>query len=182
MGEKKYYTDATQIAQMLEELAHAHDLEVENLNLRKRQKIKGYIGKGVFIIIFVLFVKIYIDINSAKANGQVPTVFGYQVYEVQTGSMDPTLPVNSLIVSKEVTAKDEITAGDIITFVHNQTTITHRVIEVVDENGETRYRTKGDNALNSVDPDLLRKDEIKARFIMKLPFYLSSSESEGDAS
>lgn len=178
---KDYYTSQSEINAMQEELAHAFDLDVTKTNTYARKKIFKIIESVISVLIICVLGKIFLDVTTARANNQVPTVFGYQIYEVQTGSMDPTLPVNSLIVSEQVSKEDLLKTGDVITFVHDEVTITHRIIEVLKENEEIRYRTKGDNAMNSIDPDLIKPEEVKARFIMKLPFYLSWGDDGGEA-
>ncbi len=73
-------------------------------------------------------------------------LFGVDVYAVTSGSMEPTLPVGSLIYVKE-TSFENIKAGpegDIITFkLSGDTVATHRAIEK-DEAAQT-IKTKGDN-------------------------------------
>ena len=70
-------------------------------------------------------------------------VLGYQVFNVISGSMEPTYSVGDLIYVKEVDV-NEIEVGTPITFVLNEDLVvaTHRVIEVDAEN--QRFYTKGD--------------------------------------
>lgn len=70
-------------------------------------------------------------------------VMGYQVYNVISGSMEPTYSVGDLIYVKEVDP-DSVQVGDPITFVLNEDLVvaTHRVIRVDGEN--RRFYTKGD--------------------------------------
>lgn len=70
-------------------------------------------------------------------------IFGYYFRIVITGSMKPTIEVNSLNVIKKVDIKD-IKKGDIICF-KSTSDIIHRVIEVVKlDTGEIILHTKGD--------------------------------------
>jgi signal peptidase I len=91
----------------------------------------------------------------------VPSLLGYQRYVIISGSMEPTLPVGS-VVYDEVVPVDDIVVGDIITFVPPpefdiDSPVTHRVVEVAiaEENsshpGQRLFRTKGDNN-EDVDP------------------------------
>lgn len=177
---KQYYTSQKEIIAMQEELRNAHNQTLQQKDTYTRKKIMRYAGRVVGILLICLLCKVYFDVESAKAKGETPTVFGYQVYEVQSGSMDPTLPVKSLIIAKKYDTNRLLTKGDIITFEHDGTTITHRIIEVHNVDGQISYTTKGDNAQNSIDPEPVYPKEIKATFITKLPFYLSSDESAGD--
>ena len=70
-------------------------------------------------------------------------VLGYQVYNVISGSMEPTYSVGDLIYVKDVDVS-EIEVGMPITFVLNEDLVvaTHRVIEIDAEN--QHFYTKGD--------------------------------------
>lgn len=68
---------------------------------------------------------------------------GINLFNVESGSMSPKYPVNSLVFVKKVDPST-IKEGDVITYVLNDDgmLVTHRVIEV-DKNAET-FITKGD--------------------------------------
>ena len=68
---------------------------------------------------------------------------GYQVFNVISGSMEPTYHVGDLIYVKSVDP-DAVRVGDPITFVLNEDLVvaTHRVISIDSEN--RHFYTKGD--------------------------------------
>lgn len=70
-------------------------------------------------------------------------IMGYRVFNVISGSMEPTYSVGDLIYVKEVDPYD-IKEGTIITFVLNEDLVvaTHRVVEIDTEN--QYFYTKGD--------------------------------------
>lgn len=69
---------------------------------------------------------------------------GYEVLVVQSGSMEPVYHVGSLIYVKSV-EPEELEVGDVITFeLGNGVRGTHRIIEILDNNGELSFITKGD--------------------------------------
>ncbi len=70
-------------------------------------------------------------------------IMGYQVFNVISGSMEPTYSVGDLIYVKSVDP-DSVQVGDPITFVLNEDLVvaTHRVIRVDGEN--RHFYTKGD--------------------------------------
>ena len=71
--------------------------------------------------------------------------FGYEILVVQSGSMEPAYHVGSLVYVKPVEA-EKLKVGDVITFeLGGGTRGTHRIIEVLDEDGRLAFRTKGDN-------------------------------------
>ena len=57
-------------------------------------------------------------------------LFGFQVYGVLTGSMEPTYPTGSLIYVQQVDYND-LKLRDVITFSSGKSIVTHRIIEVV---------------------------------------------------
>lgn len=76
-------------------------------------------------------------------------LMGYQIFNVVSGSMEPTYSVGDLLYVKEVDPKD-VKVGDPITFVLNENLVvaTHRVVEIDEEN--QHFYTKGD-ANDTVD-------------------------------
>ncbi len=70
----------------------------------------------------------------------LPNALGYEMYHVISGSMEPTLPVGSLIYV-EILTPEEIQAEDIIAFRSEGTVITHRVLRNRMVEGE--FVTKG---------------------------------------
>ena len=85
----------------------------------------------------------------AAAVAVVPALTGAHALTVLTGSMEPTLPVGSVVVSRPVPA-DRIVAGDIITFTDRDPespatrVVTHRVVDVRASPTGPTFGTKGD--------------------------------------
>lgn len=71
----------------------------------------------------------------------IPNFMGYEVYNVVSGSMEPTIPIGSIIYVKEVDPVD-INEGDIIAFRGGDSIIMHRVTE--NKVVEGTFTTKGD--------------------------------------
>ena len=98
-------------------------------------------------------------------------IFGFEVYGVLTGSMEPKYPVGSLIYVKEIdTAKLKV--GDAISFKLSDNVIaTHRIVEIVASEvtpGAMSYRTKGD-ANDVVDSSLVEESDIIGKVVFCLP-------------
>lgn len=89
-----------------------------------------------------------------------------QSFVVLTGSMNPTLPVGSVVY---VQRTNTLSAGDIISFTNNGQTITHRVKDVVSTKEGLAYQTKGD-ANNTPDQSLVASANVKGKVIMSLPY------------
>ena len=79
--------------------------------------------------------------------------FGYTPYTVQSGSMEPTYHVGSLIYVKEI-APEDITVGTPITFVVNDDLLiaTHRVVKV------DKYETKTQALVDEAGEPILDED------------------------
>ena len=75
-----------------------------------------------------------------------PRLFGFQVFAVLSGSMEPAYQTGSVIYVRPVDA-DTLAAGDVITYMISENTVaTHRIVGVVPDEDEDilRFRTKGD--------------------------------------
>ena len=71
----------------------------------------------------------------------VPRFMGYEIYNVLSGSMEPAIPVGSIVYVKE-TDPAEIAENDVIAFNSMGTVVTHRVTRNDVVEGE--FVTKGD--------------------------------------
>ena len=100
---------------------------------------------------------------------------GYEVLVVQSGSMEPVYHVGSLVYVKSV-EPEKLEVGDVITFeLGNGVRGTHRIIEILDNNGELSFITKGD-ANEMEDNKPVVEDAIvgQVRFtIPKLGFFIT---------
>jgi signal peptidase len=88
---------------------------------------------------------------------------------IMTGSMEPTIPVGSIVTIKKVNPED-VKVGDIITFKAGESTILHKVIEKVVENGSFYFRTKGD-ANEVPDPWIVKPEDIYGALLLTIPYY-----------
>lgn len=81
----------------------------------------------------------------------VPRFFGYENFAVISGSMEPNMPVGSIVYASPEEFND-IKVNDVISFkVNSETMVTHRVVEIDKENQS--FITKGDaNDVNDADP------------------------------
>ncbi len=82
--------------------------------------------------------------------GEIPMIGGYGALHVMTGSMEPSIPTNSLIVVHEEDA-DSLQVGDVITFYSSDPSLgnalnTHRIaaIEQDQDSHQLMFTTKGD--------------------------------------
>lgn len=101
----------------------------------------------------------------------LPRLLDAEPYTVMSGSMEPTLPTGSVVVSQSISA-DEVRFDDVITFQMESgrpQTVTHRVVAVDIIEGETRFRTQGD-ANNATDPEPIRPEQVRGKVIYHVPY------------
>lgn len=111
------------------------------------------------IVILILIISLFVVIMSltTKSSG-VPNILGYAPLSVMSDSMEDTFSTGDLLIS-EVTNDSSYTyeVGDIVTFpieIDGEYTLnTHRIVEVVEDNSVTYYRTQGDNPKTNPVPD-----------------------------
>ncbi|MBR1692636.1 MAG: signal peptidase I [Lachnospiraceae bacterium] len=129
----------------------------------------------VMEILLTLLILVLSGFLFAIARGYHPTVAGYQVLRVLSGSMSPVLEENDLILIRRV-AEDQLDEGDIITFLSDDPYLsgiynTHRIHRIVisEETGEKSYITKGDvNEMEDFYP--VSYEQIAGKYITTLPY------------
>lgn len=124
---------------------------------------------SVFLIL-ILCVSIFSMINAKKNGDQLPSVFGYIPMSVLSGSMRPMLEPGDMIIVNKIEDAGEIQVGDVVTYrVDRDTLVTHRVIEVVNEQNQLKFRTQGD-ANNIEDDSLISSKQVVGTFSARLPY------------
>ena len=128
---------------------------MNNKKAKKALKITGRV-LGAVIIAFEILLILFLVLS--KVQGGAPSLFGYRIYFVSSGSMRPYLEVGDVIISEEYEGEELLPGEDIVTYygqVNGQTAlITHRVISV---DGDTVI-TQGDDNPSPDSP--ISKDEI----------------------
>ena len=99
---------------------------------------------------------------------QVLPVLGRQMYVVRGASMEPTIPIGSVVFIHKVDPAT-VQVGQIVTFQLPQgTVVTHRVIARNESNGSTTFETKGD-ANATADSSPLPGNEILGDVELAVP-------------
>ncbi len=132
-------------------------------------KITGWI---LFLAVTLVLGTTLISIHQVKNKGEIPELLGFQLYVVESGSMEPTFSTGTVILSRKPQDAGKLQEKEIVTFrALSGSVVTHRIMEVLtDEEGQVSYRTKGDNPISSPDQDLLAPDKVIAVFLAKIPF------------
>ena len=133
----------------------------EKSEKKKKREIAGTIVL-CFAVLFSLFISIQIVVRGYA------DIAGYSVFRVVTGSMEPTLSVNTLVVSHK-TNIEKIKVKDIVVFrsptgAGSDRIVTHRVVSVVWENGTAALETRGD-ANPVADSRMVRQKDLIGKVI-----------------
>ncbi len=126
-------------------------------------------GKVVLRVITLAFALFALWLVVCSLTGRMPSLFGYGIVRIQSGSMEPVIHTGDFILIKK-TAAEKIQAGDIITFKSDDPTIkdlpnTHRVVEVIDNGRE--FVTKGEANLTN-DSQTAKNGRLYGRYVKTL--------------
>jgi signal peptidase len=154
-----------------------------NPKLTKTFKAIKIVASAVWWCVLAIVVALLVNVIGAKMSGKVPSVFGYSVLNIVSGSMEDEIPSGSYILIKKTDA-GEIEKGDVICFYSTDPKIyglpnTHRVVEepIVTENG-IEFVTKGDaNPIN--DKQTAKGDRIVGVYVKRLDGLTAFSDSLG---
>lgn len=96
----------------------------------KRKRVLGHVIVGIVIVLGSMLISCQ---------------FRYGILVIATGSMTGTIDKGDAIVFEQTEHHGEpIKVGDIVIFVKNNKQWVHRIIDIKNVNGTTRYTTKGD--------------------------------------
>ena len=121
-----------------------------------RHKLFTVIGTILCIILLPILIINCILIVKSYTSEEVPSVGGYLPLIVLTDSMYPVIESGDLIIC-HTAEPEEIKVDDVIAFFdpagNGSSIVSHRVLEVTEQDGEIAWRTKGDN--NNTEDRLL---------------------------
>lgn len=122
----------------------------------QKSKVITVIGVIISAILFLSAALVCFSAFKAKKEGRSPTFFGYSFSIVATGSMEPEIPVGSLLIVKSAVI-ETVEVGDNIVFialggsVAGERVVHEVIVKGYDEQG-LYFITKGkNNALPDVD-------------------------------
>jgi signal peptidase len=131
------------------------------------------LGNIAFYLMLALLV--LAAFSFAVSDNPNKSFFGFRWYWIQTGSMDPELPIGTLAIVK-VIEPSRIKEGDDVTFRldggGDDQFVTHRIVEVIQPdatNSEVSFVTKG-IANSSNDPEPRSADSAIGKVILGIPF------------
>ncbi len=112
--------------------------------------------KKILYTILCAFLLTILLINILSSMGS--SFLGFRIYRIGSGSMEPTLKVNSFILIKKA---KEYKKDDIVTYKKNNEFITHRIIEISGD----KVIARGD--ANNKNDDPINKTDIVGKLIFK---------------
>ena len=143
----------------------------------KIKKIISAVVGGFTALVFVLGFAVFASVLKADAN-EVPSILGFSVLKIQTGSMEPEYRTGSVIITRKVSA-DKLEKGDVISFYSSGGQIsnrvnTHRIEEIYYlRGGERQFVTKGD-ANDTVDEFPVYEKRIIGKVVYNLGVFSGS--------
>lgn len=124
----------------------------------------------VIVAMFLLYYFVAAKIYAQKGEDYKPA---FALYTILSPSMVPNIKVYDVIVDTNVSRPEDIHEGDVITFKSTSSMtqgmiITHRVVQVKEENGKYSYVTKGDANL-SPDASPALFENVQGKVLFHIP-------------
>ena len=121
----------------------------------------------IIILLPILLISATILVDSYMHPDKVPSFFGWKPFIVLSGSMETQISAGDVVVVKETDTED-LKKGDIIAFKEDNVVITHRIDDIVENDGKKQYITKGDNN-NTQDVGYVLPEQVEGVFKFKIP-------------
>ena len=131
------------------------------------QKLKITLSIILLIILLpILFVNLVILVDSYRNPDEIPSFFSWKPFIVLTGSMNQEIASGDLAIVKDVDP-NTLKEGDIIAFKVDNIVITHRIVEIRNDNNEKKFITKGDNN-STQDEGYVKEEQIEGVYKFKI--------------
>lgn len=139
-------------------------MKIENLKLRiSAIKIPFFVKPALKVALFlVLLLSLFTMITS-----RTDKLLGLRSFVVLSGSMEPKLPVGSMIF---VSPHWPYQKGDIVAFENNSgATVTHRIIEKLNQGSVIGFRMQGDVNENA-DAEIISEHQVLGKQFFMVPY------------
>ena len=122
-------------------------------------------------LVFITIVELLIIANViySRATGGFPNIFGYNLYEIISPSMEPEINVGDVIISKSYEG-EELSVGQVITF-HGRKgdlagkIVTHKIVKIEETENGIEITTRG--IANSKDDPAITQDDVISVMVYK---------------
>jgi signal peptidase len=124
-------------------------------------------GRLIYRIVLIVLLSVFLGGSVYSLNARrvmrnaLPMPFGVGASVVLSGSMEPTLSVNDLVI---VRAAESYAEGDVVVDQSGSSLVIHRIVRVEDE----YVVTKGD--ANNTEDDPVSLSAVKGRMAFAIPF------------
>lgn len=130
-------------------------------HMDNRSRTVATLRRLLLLLLALLFgVKLYAWNAKSLVGNSLPMPFGYGASVVLSGSMEPTLSVNDLVILKET---QNVEMGDVIVYESSGELIIHRVVSV---DGDTII-TRGD--ANNIADEPFQVSCVRGKMIASFP-------------
>lgn len=127
----------------------------------KKTKLLAILRRVVLALAaIILGMRVYAWNAENLVGNRMPMPFGYGAAVVLSGSMEPVLSVNDVIIAKET---EDYAVGDMIVYQDGDSVVVHRVVTLDEENVQTR----GD--ANNVADASISRELVKGKVIARIP-------------
>lgn len=141
--------------------------DIDSITKRKNREKKL---KRIFFVIVVIIIYNIILLSISYLNSQdFDGIFGYKAYKITSSSMEPNINTGDIVITKKPKEKEEVKEGDVVSLLSDGEIITHRIINISEEKGNTQYVTKGDNN-NVEDLHRIGFEDIQGMVIITIPY------------
>ena len=123
---------------------------------------------GTIILVPILIMNLCIMYQAKTNKDEVPSVFGFKPFIVLSGSMEPEIHKGDMILTKNINPA-ELKKDDVLAFRDAENTVTtHRIIDIVENDGVKYFITKGDNN-SSQDKNLVEYEDVEGIYLFHFP-------------
>ena len=121
---------------------------------------KCFLSVLTCLVIISIFFALYGLFQISILDKGYATYFGYSLFEVESGSMAPTIKAKDMVIVKKTSSIKE---DDIVTYELEGNYITHRVVEIK----EKKVVAKGD--YNNFEDKTIPRDSIIGKVVLIIP-------------
>ena len=137
-----------------------------------KDKLLTILGSILCVLLVpILVINLTLIAKSFMNKEEVPSIGGYLPLIVLTDSMYPVIESGDLIICHTIEG-DDVKAQDIIAFFdpagNGSSIVTHRVLEVISQDGDLLFRTQGD-ANNAEDRVLVPEENLVGIYQSRIP-------------
>jgi len=139
------------------------EYDVEKISNKIKNKI---VTKKIFKYIILIVLIILFIINLILSFEEDIHILGIYMFNIVSESMEPYLEVNDVVVVRKCDPA-KLKVDDIITFQQDESTISHRIVDIIKTKNNIKFETKGDNNKIS-DPYLVEAGQVYGQVLFRV--------------